>query len=107
MGGRWDPAPSRVDARLAMGIVWTLRARGLGPSLGAGGAAPDAAVVVVRDGDAALRPARPWTDSVHALLAHLRARGIDWVPEPRGVDTRGRAAVSWVDGVVPAYPMAG
>ena len=53
-----------------------------------------------RDGDIVVRPAAPWTPSVHALLAHLRAAGIDWVPEPRGPD-----AVSWVDGEVPAYPM--
>ncbi len=60
---------------------------------------------IARYGDSVLRPAGPWTPSVHALLAHLRARGVDWVPEPRGVDARGRAAVSWVDGDVPAYPM--
>ena len=53
-----------------------------------------------RDGDAVVRPAAPWTPSVHALLAHLRAAGGDWVPEPRGPD-----AVSWVEGEVPAYPM--
>jgi Ser/Thr protein kinase RdoA (MazF antagonist) len=68
-----------------------------------------------RHGDAVLRPVAPWTDSVHALLAHLRARGIDWVPEPRGVAPAPRAAgsvptaplavVSWVEGEVPAYPM--
>ena len=65
-----------------------------------------------RRGDAVLRPVAPWTASVHALLAHLRARGVDWVPEPRGVvpapgaapEVR-LAAVSWVDGDVPAYPM--
>ena len=88
-----------------------------------------------RHGDAVLRPVAPWTGSVHALLAHLRARGIDWVPEPRGVAPAPRAAgsvptaplaagsaptascaagsaptaplavVSWVEGEVPAYPM--
>jgi len=42
---------------------------------------------------------------VHALLAHLRGHGVTWVPEPRGVDARGRAAVSWLPGEVPAYPM--
>ena len=57
---------------------------------------------VIRDGDAVVRPAAPWTPSVHALLAHLRAAGLDWVPEPRGRD-----AVSWIDGEVPAYPMPG
>ena len=58
-----------------------------------------------RDGDTVVRPAAPWTPSVHALLAHLRAAGVDWVPEPRG---GGRdAIVSWVEGEVPAYPMPG
>lgn len=60
---------------------------------------------VERDGAAVLRPAGPWTESVHALLAHVRARGVTWVPEPLGVRADGRAAVSWVDGDVPAYPM--
>jgi Ser/Thr protein kinase RdoA (MazF antagonist) len=57
-----------------------------------------------RRGDTAVRPAAPWTESVHALLAHLRARGITWVPEPRGI-AAGVARVSWVEGEVPAYPM--
>ena len=76
--------------------------------------------MLTRDGDAVLRPAAAWTESVHALLAHLRARRIEWVPEPRGVvPARGAggaadpagvararlAAVSWVEGEVPAYPM--
>jgi hypothetical protein len=89
------------------------------PDTAAAGGAP------ARHGDAVLRPVAPWTASVHALLAHLRARGVDWVPEPRGVvpapgaagsapgaePARGSrpeaklAAVSWVDGDVPAYPM--
>jgi len=60
---------------------------------------------VARDGDSVLRPAGPWTQTVHALLSHVRERGVTWVPEPRGVDGRGRAAVSWLAGEVPAYPM--
>lgn len=32
-----------------------------------------------------LRPVRPWTGAVHSLLAHLRDRGLDCVPEPVGV----------------------
>ena len=36
-------------------------------------------------GDLVLRPVRPWTATVHALLAHLRAEGLDCVPEPIGV----------------------
>ena len=60
---------------------------------------------VTRAGDAVLRPAAPWTASVHALLAHVRARDVTWVPEPRGTHPDGRAEVSWVEGDVPAYPM--
>lgn len=36
-------------------------------------------------GDLVLRPARPWSATVHALLAHLRAAGVDGVPEPVGI----------------------
>jgi Ser/Thr protein kinase RdoA (MazF antagonist) len=42
---------------------------------------------------------------VHALLRHVRARGIDWVPEPRGRDEAGCEVVSFLPGEVPAYPM--
>ena len=59
---------------------------------------------VARDGDTVVRPAAPWTASVHALLAHVRARGVTWVPEPRRAGP-GYAAVSWIEGEVPAYPM--
>jgi len=41
---------------------------------------------------------------VHDLLRHVRARGLAWAPEPRGMDG-GRAAVAFVEGEVPAYPM--
>ncbi len=36
-------------------------------------------------GDLVLRPARPWSATVHALLAHLRAGGLRCVPEPVGI----------------------
>lgn len=36
-------------------------------------------------GDLVLRPVRPWTATVHALLSHLRAAGLDCVPEPVGI----------------------
>jgi hypothetical protein len=35
----------------------------------------------------------------------VRARGVDWVPEPRGRDEEGREVLSWIDGEVPGYPM--
>lgn len=41
--------------------------------------------VTVVDG-LVLRPARPWTATVHALLRHLRAQGLSCVPDP--VDVR-------------------
>jgi hypothetical protein len=58
-----------------------------------------------RDGDRVLRQAGPWTDSVQALLRHLRARGVAWVPEPLGRAADGREAVGFLPGEVPAYPM--
>jgi Ser/Thr protein kinase RdoA (MazF antagonist) len=36
-------------------------------------------------GDVVLRPAHPWTPTVHALLSHLRAQGLTCVPEPIAV----------------------
>lgn len=35
--------------------------------------------------DLVLRPAHPWTDTIHALLRHLRAQGLTSVPEPVGI----------------------
>ena len=47
--------------------------------------------------DLVLRPVRPWTPTVHALLAHLRAEGLDCVPEPVGI-RGGIEAVTFVPG---------
>ena len=60
---------------------------------------------VERVGDSVRRDAGPWTESVQALLAHVRAHGIDWVPEPRGLDERGREALGYVEGDVHGYPL--
>jgi aminoglycoside phosphotransferase (APT) family kinase protein len=51
------------------------------------------------------RTAGPWTDTVHALLRHVRARGVREVPEPLGRDERGREVLSFVAGDVHRYPM--
>jgi aminoglycoside phosphotransferase (APT) family kinase protein len=54
-------------------------------------------------GGTVVRPARPWTASVHALLAHLRKQGLHHeVPEP--LDEH---SVRFLPGEVPAYPMPG
>jgi hypothetical protein len=36
--------------------------------------------------DLVLRPVRPWSRTIHALLAHLRAEGLTSVPEPVGIE---------------------
>lgn len=43
-----------------------------------------AARTVRVEGDVVLRPAKPWTPTVHALLRHLHAAGLP-VPEPLGI----------------------
>lgn len=40
----------------------------------------------VRQGDLIVRPARPWTPGVHALLAALRRNGFEAAPLPEGYD---------------------
>ncbi len=60
---------------------------------------------VVRRGDTVVRAAGPWTPTVHALLRHVRARGIAWVPEPLGVLPDGREVLSFLAGEVPRYPL--
>ena len=53
------------------------------------------------------RAAGPWTDTVHALLRHVRARGVRDVPEPLGRDERGREVLSFISGDVHHYPLPG
>jgi Ser/Thr protein kinase RdoA (MazF antagonist) len=60
---------------------------------------------VVRRGATVVRAAGPWTASVHALLHHVRARGVAWVPEPLGVLPDGREVLSFLEGEVPRYPL--
>jgi hypothetical protein len=51
------------------------------------------------------RAAGPWTDTIHALLRHVRARGVHEVPEPLGRDEDGREVLSFVSGDVHHYPL--
>lgn len=60
---------------------------------------------VYRSGDSVLRTPGPWTPNVHALMRHLRERGVPYVPEPRGIDADGREVVEYVDGDCPVYPL--
>jgi Phosphotransferase enzyme family len=61
--------------------------------------------VVVRVGDTVRRTAGPWTPTVHELLRHLRARGFNCIPEPLGMDDRGREILSLLPGTPATYPL--
>jgi len=60
---------------------------------------------VVRVGNTVRRAAGPWTPTIHAFLRHLRAHGFDRVPEPLGMDERGREIISLLPGAAPTYPL--
>jgi aminoglycoside phosphotransferase (APT) family kinase protein len=59
----------------------------------------------VRFGDRVHRLAGAWTPTVHAYLRHLRAQGVELVPEPFGFDAEGREVLAFLPGTVPAYPL--
>jgi Ser/Thr protein kinase RdoA (MazF antagonist) len=52
---------------------------------------------VRREGDLVLRPVRPWSATVLALLAHLRSRGFTAAPEPVGVVDGRSEVVRWIE----------
>ncbi|HEY5821872.1 MAG TPA: phosphotransferase [Propionibacteriaceae bacterium] len=60
---------------------------------------------VARVGDTVRRTAGPWTPTIQALLATLRAAGIEEVPEPLGLDEQGREVLSYRPGTVANYPL--
>jgi Ser/Thr protein kinase RdoA (MazF antagonist) len=60
---------------------------------------------VVRVGDTVRRTAGPWTPTIHALMRHIRASGFQTVPEPLGLDERGREIVSFLPGAPLTYPL--
>ncbi len=60
---------------------------------------------VHRRGGEVLRPAGPWTDRVHQLLQHFADAGIEATPRPLGRTADGRERLTYLEGVVPAYPM--
>jgi hypothetical protein len=58
---------------------------------------------VVRIGDTVHRPLKPDSEYVHALLAHLERAGFDGAPRFTGIDERGRATFSFIDGFAPPH----
>lgn len=59
---------------------------------------------VVRVGDTVRRPARPWSASVDALLAHFREVGFEGAPQARGYDEAGRQVLSFAEGFIDPDP---
>ncbi len=51
------------------------------------------------------RPSGPWTHRVQSFMSQLRASGLDFVPEPFGIDESGREVIEFIDGDSPSYPM--
>jgi hypothetical protein len=60
---------------------------------------------VVRVGDTVRRTAGPWTPTVHALLAWVRAQGVSVAPAPLGRDAAGREVLTWTEGEVGGWPL--
>ena len=62
---------------------------------------------VVRVGDTVIRESGQWTPAVHRLLSHLNAAGVCGIPKPLGITEDRREVLSFVEGMVPTYPMPG
>lgn len=61
---------------------------------------------IARVANTVRRPAGPWTESVHALLRHVRAVGFTAVPHPLGFDEAGNEIVTFLEGEVCNYPLS-
>ena len=59
---------------------------------------------VVRVGPHVLRPASPYSGSIHAFLRAVRHAGFDGAPSPIGIDDDGRERLVFIDGDVPVPP---
>jgi hypothetical protein len=60
---------------------------------------------IVRIGDTVRRPARPFTATIQAFLAHLHSAGFTGAPIPLGIDGQGREVLSFVPGDIPRKPL--
>jgi len=61
---------------------------------------------VVRVGTTVRRPARQWSPAVRALVATLRAAGVQGIPAWHGVDGQGRDIFDYLPGEVGNYPLS-
>jgi hypothetical protein len=64
----------------------------------------DGPIGAVRIGETVRKPSGPWTPTVQAMLAHLRASGLGSVPQPLGTDGDGREMMSFLPGQVASRP---
>src|SRR5262245_13609603 len=58
---------------------------------------------VVRVGNTVRRPVKPDAEYVHALLRHFERSGFDGAPRYLGLDDRGRATFTYIDGFAPPH----
>ena len=58
---------------------------------------------VVRVGDTVRRPLKPDAERIHRLLAHFERCGFDGAPRFLGLDERGRAILSFIEGFAPPH----
>lgn len=59
----------------------------------------------VRVGGSVRRRRGPHSETVHALLGHLQAKGFPGAPAYLGLDEEGRETLSFIEGLVPTYPL--
>ena len=55
---------------------------------------------VIRIGDTVRKTHQPQSDTVQRLVAHARAHGVTWAPEPLGIDEQGRDVWRYIAGDV-------
>jgi hypothetical protein len=58
---------------------------------------------VVRVGDTVRRPLKADWDLVHALLEHFERCGFDGAPRVKGIDSQGRAVLTFIEGFAPPH----
>jgi hypothetical protein len=55
----------------------------------------------IRTGNHIFKEATKATESIHQLLCHVKKKGLDWVPQSFGIDSKGRHELEFIEGVVP------
>jgi len=61
----------------------------------------------VRIGETLRRMMGPWSSAVHALLLHLETQGFEGAPRFLGIDQQRREVLTFIEGEMGHYPLAG